>query len=221
MPWNGAGRMIAQVVRLKTNPMIYFNEKQITPSKIVCIGKNYAAHIDEMGGLKPDDMTVFLKPNTALSSELVADRGESVHFETEICLLMEDGAVKGVGIGFDLTKRDTQAKLKQQGLPWERSKAFDGSAVLSQFVSAPHSLDDLSLTLHVDGELRQKGHVSMMLYPPLVILKELSQFMSLRDGDVIMTGTPAGVGPLILGADYTATLLNGDEVLVTQTWRAL
>ena len=221
MPWNGAGRMIAQVVRLKTNPMIYYNEKQITPSKIVCIGKNYAAHIDEMGGLKPDDMTVFLKPNTALSSELVADRGESVHFETEICLLMEDGAVKGVGIGFDLTKRDTQAKLKQQGLPWERSKAFDGSAVLSQFVSAPHSLDDLSLTLHVDGELRQKGHVSMMLYPPLVILKELSQFMSLRDGDVIMTGTPAGVGPLILGADYTATLLNGDEVLVTQTWRAL
>ena len=213
--------MIAQVVRLKTNPMIYFNEKQITPSKIVCIGKNYAAHIDEMGGLKPDDMTVFLKPNTALSSELVADRGESVHFETEICLLMEDGAVKGVGIGFDLTKRDTQAKLKQQGLPWERSKAFDGSAVLSQFVSAPHSLDDLSLTLHVDGELRQKGHVSMMLYPPLVILKELSQFMSLRDGDVIMTGTPAGVGPLMLGADYTATLLNGDEVLITQTWRAL
>ena len=213
--------MIARVVRLKTNPMIHFNEKQITPSKIVCIGKNYAAHIDEMGGLKPDDMTVFLKPNTALSSELIADRGEAVHFETEICLLMEDGTVKGVGIGFDLTKRDTQAKLKKQGLPWERSKAFDGSAVLSQFVSAPHSLDDLSLTLHVDGELRQKGHVSMMLYPPLVILEELSQFMSLRDGDVIMTGTPAGVGPLISGADYTATLLNGSEVLVTQTWRAL
>ena len=201
--------------------MIYFRDRKILPSKIVCIGKNYAAHIDEMGGLKPDDMTVFLKPNTALSNDLIAVRGEAVHFETEICLLMEDGAVKGVGIGFDLTKRDTQAKLKQQGLPWERSKAFDGSAVLSQFVSAPHSLDDLSLTLHVDGELRQQGHVSMMLYPPLVILEELNQFMSLRDGDLIMTGTPAGVGPLMLGADYTATLLNGDEVLVTQTWRAL
>ena len=213
--------MIAPFVRLKTNPMIHFNEKQITPSKIVCIGKNYAAHIDEMGGLKPDDMTVFLKPNTALSSELIADRGEAVHFETEICLLIEGGRVRGVGIGFDLTKRDTQAKLKQQGLPWERSKAFDGSAIFSQFVSAPHSLDDLSLTLHVDGELRQKGHVSMMLYPPLVILEELSQFMSLRDGDVIMTGTPAGVGPLMSGADYTATLLNGDETLVAQTWRAL
>jgi 2-keto-4-pentenoate hydratase/2-oxohepta-3-ene-1,7-dioic acid hydratase in catechol pathway len=201
--------------------MIRFNNKHITPSKLVCIGKNYAAHIDEMGGLKPDDMTVFLKPNTALSQELIAARGEAVHFETEICLLIEGGRVRGVGIGFDLTKRDTQAKLKKQGLPWERSKAFDGSAVLSQFVSAPHSLDDLSLTLHVNGELRQQGHVSMMLYPPLVILEELIQFMSLRDGDVIMTGTPAGVGPLMLGADYTATLLNGHDVLVTQTWRAL
>jgi len=201
--------------------MIYFQSQAITPSKIVCIGKNYAAHIDEMGGLKPDDMTVFLKPNTALSQELISVRGEPVHFETEICLLIEAGHVRGVGIGFDLTKRDTQSKLKQQGLPWERSKAFDGSAVLSEFVSAPDSLDDLLLTLHVNGELRQQGHVSMMLYPPLVIIEELSQFMSLRGGDIIMTGTPAGVGPLISGADYTATLLNGDEVLVTKTWRAL
>jgi 2-keto-4-pentenoate hydratase/2-oxohepta-3-ene-1,7-dioic acid hydratase in catechol pathway len=136
-------------------------------------------------------------------------------------LLIEAGHVRGVGIGFDLTKRDTQSKLKQQGLPWERSKAFDGSAVLSEFVNTPESLDDLSLTLHVNGERRQQGHVSMMLYPPLVILEELSQFMSVRDGDIIMTGTPAGVGPLISGADYTATLLNGDEVLVTKTWRAL
>jgi len=201
--------------------MIYFQSQAITPSKIVCIGKNYAAHIDEMGGLKPDDMTVFLKPNTALSQELIAVRGEAVHFETEICLLMQESQIRGVGIGFDLTKRDTQSKLKQQELPWERSKAFDGSAVLGEFVNAPDSLDDLSLTLHVNGELRQQGHVSMMLYPPLVILEELSQFMSLCDGDIIMTGTPAGVGPLISGADYTATLLNGDEVLVTKTWRAL
>jgi len=201
--------------------MIYFQSQAITPSKIVCIGKNYAAHIDEMGGLKPDDMTVFLKPNTALSQELIAVRGEAVHFETEICLLMQESQIRGVGIGFDLTKRDTQSKLKQQELPWERSKAFDGSAVLGEFVNAPDSLDELSLTLHVNGELRQQGHVSMMLYPPLVILEELSQFMSLCDGDIIMTGTPAGVGPLISGADYTATLLNGDEVLVTKTWRAL
>src|SRR6056300_1187960 len=201
--------------------MIYFQSQAITPSKIVCIGKNYAAHIDEMGGLKPDDMTVFLKPNTALSQELIAVRGEAVHFETEICLLMQESQIRGVGIGFDLTKRDTQSKLKQQELPWERSKAFDGSAVLGEFVNAPDSLDDLSLTLHVNGELRQQGHVGMMLYPPLVILEELSQFMSLCDGDIIMTGTPAGVGPLISGADYTATLRNGDKVLVTKTWRAL
>lgn len=198
-----------------------FNDSTIQPSKIVCIGKNYAAHIEEMGGLKPDDMTVFLKPPTALSDTLHATLGETLHYETEICLLMHAGQVQGLAVGFDLTKRETQNGLKKQGLPWERAKAFDGAAVISDFVTAPDSLDDLHLTLHVNGELRQQGHVSMMLYPPQVILEELNHFMTLCDQDIIMTGTPAGVGPVEAGSEYTATVYNGDQVLVSHTWVAV
>ena len=198
-----------------------FNDSTIQPSKIVCIGKNYAAHIEEMGGLKPDDMTVFLKPPTALSDTLYATLGETLHYETEICLLMHGGQVQGLAVGFDLTKRETQNGLKKQGLPWERAKAFDGAAVISDFVTAPDSLDDLHLTLHVNGELRQQGHVSMMLYPPQVILEELNHFMTLCDQDIIMTGTPAGVGPVEAGSEYKATVYNGDQVLVSHTWVAV
>lgn len=198
-----------------------FNSTPTKPTKIVCIGKNYAAHIEEMGGLKPDDMTVFLKPPTALSDTLHSKLGETLHYETEICLLMKAGQVQGIAVGFDLTKRETQNGLKKQGLPWERAKAFDGAAVISDFVPAPESLDDLNLTLHVNGELRQQGHVSMMLYPPAVILNELAHFMTLCDQDVIMTGTPAGVGPVEAGCEYRATVYNGDQVLVSQTWVAV
>jgi 2-keto-4-pentenoate hydratase/2-oxohepta-3-ene-1,7-dioic acid hydratase in catechol pathway len=200
--------------------MPLFNKTPIQPTKIVCIGKNYAAHIEEMGGLKPDDMTVFIKPSTALSDTLHSTLGETLHYETEICLLVNAGQVRGIAVGFDLTKRETQNGLKKQGLPWERAKAFDGAAVMSDFVAAPDSLDDLNLTLHVNGELRQQGHVSMMLYPPAVILSELSHFMTLRDQDVIMTGTPAGVGPVEAGSEFTACVYNGDQRLVSQTWVA-
>jgi 2-keto-4-pentenoate hydratase/2-oxohepta-3-ene-1,7-dioic acid hydratase in catechol pathway len=201
--------------------MPLFNNAPIQPTKIVCIGKNYAAHIEEMGGLKPDDMTVFLKPSTALSDTLHSTLGETLHYETEICLLMNAGRVQGIAVGFDLTKRETQNGLKKQGLPWERSKAFDAAAVISDFVAAPEILDDLNLTLHVNGELRQQGHVNMMLYPPQVILSELAHFMTIRDQDVIMTGTPAGVGPLEAGSEYKATVYNGEQVLVSQTWVAV
>ena len=198
-----------------------FNNNLIQPTKIVCIGKNYAAHIEEMGGLKPDDMTVFLKPPTALSDTLHSTLGETLHYETEICLFMNDGRVQGIAVGFDLTKRETQNGLKKQGLPWERAKAFDGAAVISDFVTAPDSLDDLHLTLHVNGELRQQGHVSMMLYPPQIILNELNHFMTLCDQDIIMTGTPAGVGPVEAGSEYKATVYSGDQVLVSHTWVAV
>ena len=201
--------------------MPLFNNTPIQPTKIVCIGKNYAAHIEEMGGLKPDNMTVFVKPTTALSDTLHSTLGETLHYETEICLLIQQGKVSGIGVGFDLTKRETQNGLKKQGLPWERAKAFDGAAVMSDFVAAPDSLDDLNLTLHVNGELRQQGHVSMMLYPPQVVLSELAQFMTLCDQDLIMTGTPAGVGPVEAGSEYKATVYNGDQVLISQTWVAV
>ena len=200
---------------------VTFQKTEVIPNKIVCVGKNYAAHIEEMGSVPSDQMTVFMKPNTCISDQLVAHRGEQIHFETEICLLIQDGAVTGVGIGLDLTKRATQKKLKDAGLPWERSKAFEGSAVFSHFVETREPLTDLELELYVDGELRQRGGPRQMLYKPHTILEELHSFLPLEDSDIVMTGTPSGVGPVERGALFEARLLNANDELVSASWRAV
>ena len=200
---------------------VTFQKTEIIPNKIVCVGKNYAAHLEEMGSVPSDQMTVFMKPNACISDQLIAHREEQIHFETEICLLIQGGAVAGVGVGLDLTKRATQKRLKDAGLPWERSKAFEGSAVFSHFVDAPASLNDLKLELCVDGEPRQQGGPKQMLYKPHVILEELRSFLPLEDDDIIMTGTPSGVGPVKRGALFEARLLNANEELVSALWRAV
>ena len=200
---------------------VTFQDREVTPNKIVCVGKNYSAHIEEMGSTPSDQMTVFMKPNACISDQLVAHRGEHIHFEGEICLLIQGGVVAAVGLGLDLTKRATQKRLKDAGLPWERAKAFEGAAVFSRFVKAPPSLTDLEFELRVDGELRQRGSPRQMLYPPAVILEELRSFIPLEDGDIVMTGTPAGVGPVEAGALFEARLLNGDTELVSASWRAM
>jgi 2-keto-4-pentenoate hydratase/2-oxohepta-3-ene-1,7-dioic acid hydratase in catechol pathway len=146
---------------------------------------------------------------------------EPLHYEGEICLMMLDGQVGAVGFGLDLTKRATQAKLKAAGLPWERSKAFTGSALFSDFVPAPKSLDQLGIELQVDGSLRQKGDVSLMLYPPLIILQELAQFCQLEDYDIVMTGTPAGVGMVQAGECFQGRILDGHHELVCAEWTAV
>jgi 2-keto-4-pentenoate hydratase/2-oxohepta-3-ene-1,7-dioic acid hydratase in catechol pathway len=193
----------------------------VHPGKIVCVGKNYAAHIEEMDGAVPDDMVVFMKPASAVTDTLHASLGETLHYETEICLLMRDDRVAAVGLGLDLTKRDLQWRLKQAGLPWERSKAFNGSALFSPFVTAPTSLSHLVLELWVDGELRQRGGSEHMLYRPVTILDELRTFVTLSDNDIIMTGTPAGVGPVKTGEHFEARLFNGNEELVNVGWIAV
>ena len=200
---------------------VTFQKTEIIPNKIVCVGKNYAAHIEEMGSVPSDQMTVFMKPNACISDQLVAHRGEQIHFETEICLLIQGGAVAGVGVGLDLTKRATQKKLKDAGLPWERSKAFEGSAVFSHFVEAPASLTDLELELYVDGEPRQQGGPRQMLYQPHTILEELRSFIPLEDGDIVMTGTPSGVGPVERDSLFEARLLDAHTELVSASWRAI
>jgi 2-keto-4-pentenoate hydratase/2-oxohepta-3-ene-1,7-dioic acid hydratase in catechol pathway len=200
---------------------VTFQNTEVVPNNIVCVGKNYAAHIEEMGSVPSDQMTVFMKPNACISDQLVAHRGEQIHFEAEICLLIQGGAVAGVGVGLDLTKRATQKRLKDAGLPWERAKAFEGSAVFSPFVDKPESLTDLELELYVDGELRQRGGPRQMLYPPAVILEELRSFIPLEDGDIVMTGTPAGVGPVEAGALFEARLLYENTELVDASWRAI
>lgn len=200
---------------------VEFNGQTVTPGKVVCVGKNYAAHIEEMNSAVPDHMVVFMKPNSAIGDELYAERGETLHYEGEICLLIKDNTVAGVGFGLDLTKRKLQGKLKDAGLPWERCKAFDGAALFSDFVPAPSSLNNLVLELWVDGELRQRGGVDLMLYRPATILDELHTFTTLHDGDIVMTGTPSGVGPVKAGEHFEGRLFDGDNELVSVGWIAL
>ena len=199
---------------------VLFNGQSVRPGKVVCVGKNYAAHIQEMASVPADEMVVFMKPATSIGTELFAALDEPLHYEGEICLLMHGGEVAGVGFGLDLTKREAQSKLKAAGLPWERSKAFTGSALFSEFVTAPKDLSQLGVELTVDDELRQKGDVSLMLYPPDVILKELNQFLVLEDNDIVMTGTPAGVGAVQSGERFHGRVLDGERELISGAWLA-
>jgi len=199
---------------------VLFNGQSVHPGKVVCVGKNYAAHIQEMASVPADEMVVFMKPATSIGTELFAALNEPLHYEGEICLLMQGSEVAGVGFGLDLTKREAQSKLKAAGLPWERSKAFTGSALFSEFVTAPKDLSQLGVELMVDDELRQKGDVSLMLYPPDVILKELNQFLVLEDYDIVMTGTPAGVGAVQSGERFHGRVLDGERELISGAWLA-
>lgn len=199
---------------------IQFNGKPVRPGKVICVGRNYAAHISEMDSVPAENMVVFMKPATSIGTELHSILDEPLHYEGEICLLVQHDNIAGIGFGLDLTKRATQSKLKDARLPWERSKAFTGSALFSEFVQAPEDLSQLGLELRVNDALRQKGDVSLMLYPLAVILEELRQFLTLEDGDIIMTGTPAGVGPVQSGECFDGRVLAGEQVLARAVWQA-
>ena len=193
----------------------------VTPSKIVCIGRNYVAHVEELGNEIPDEMVVFAKPNSAIGNRLYAQLGEEqLHYEGEIALMVESGALAAVGFGLDLTKRDLQSNLKAAGLPWERAKAFDNAALFSEFHHYCGDLAELAVELAVDDEIRQAGGVHLMMYSPAVILAELGQFMTLEDGDIIMTGTPAGVGVVGAGERFCGRVYSGDTVLAEGIWEA-
>jgi len=193
----------------------------VSPSKVICVGRNYAAHIQELGNEVPDDMVVFIKPNSAIGNTLHATLGdEQLHYEGELAFLVEGGQLAAVGFGLDLTKRALQTGLKNKGLPWERAKSFDGAALFSDFVPLPADLDTLELQLEIGVEQRQRGGVPLMMYKPAAILEELQTFLSLEDGDIIMTGTPAGVGAVDRGKQFTGTVLAADQPLVSATWIA-
>ncbi|MGF1728099.1 fumarylacetoacetate hydrolase family protein [Photobacterium kasasachensis] len=198
---------------------VSFNNSLIYPSKVVCIGRNYVEHVHELGNEIPDEMVIFVKPNSAIGTVLSASHGgDELHYESEIAYLYQGGNFVAAALGMDLTKRSVQSELKAKSLPWERSKAFDGSAVFSVFVPIPESDSPLGLSLHIDGELIQQGDTSLMMYKPAQILEEVQTFMQLEDGDIVMTGTPAGVGKIPQGAEFVGALVcNGQEV-VSQQW---
>jgi 2-keto-4-pentenoate hydratase/2-oxohepta-3-ene-1,7-dioic acid hydratase in catechol pathway len=191
-----------------------------TPSKIVCIGRNYLEHIKELGNETPDQMVIFNKPNSAISAKLHATHGEALHYEGEICFMVRDNKLHALGFGLDLTRRELQSKLKAKGLPWERAKAFDGAACFSDFVTLGDiELASLSLQLEINGELRQDGGYSLMMHKPAQILAGIQEFMQLEDGDIIMTGTPKGVGQVKAGDHFVGRIISDGQILVSQAWR--
>ena len=200
---------------------ILFNGNRILPAKVVCVGRNYVEHIKELNNAIPTEPVIFVKPNSAIASELVFSDSDEIHYEGELAFLIEQGQLVGVGFGLDLTKRKIQNELKEKGLPWERAKAFDRSAVFSEFVSIPRAIEDLRLQLYINGELKQQGGCSMMLHTPDVLVKEISSFMTLDDGDIVMTGTPAGVGRVNAGDQFIGRILSAEQLLVEGRWKVV
>jgi 2-keto-4-pentenoate hydratase/2-oxohepta-3-ene-1,7-dioic acid hydratase in catechol pathway len=208
--------------RHKGNPVAYQHRYldgsslDLPVGKVVCIGRNYLEHIRELNNAVPETPILFIKPSTALVGldepiRLPVGRGEC-HHEVELAVLIgrelqnadadaARQAVAGYGIALDLTLRDLQNELKKKGHPWETAKAFDGSCPLSPFLK-PEALPDpqaADLALRVNGELRQQGNTRQMMAGILELMAHISTHFTLRPGDVVLTGTPAGVGPLQSG----------------------
>ena len=200
---------------------VYFDGQAITPSKVVCIGRNYVEHIAELGNDVPTEPVIFLKPNSAIDTQLCARSEGQFHYESELSFIVEQQALVGVGFGLDLTKRDVQASLKTKGLPWERAKAFDNAAVFSEFVRFDAPLSSLKIELLINAVLVQQGGYDLMLYKPQHIVAEVSKFMTFADGDILMTGTPKGVGSFNAGDEFVGRVFAVEQLLLEKRWTAM
>jgi 5-carboxymethyl-2-hydroxymuconate isomerase len=200
--------------------------------KILCIGRNYAEHIRELGNETPDAPVIFMKP----ASSIIGDGGTIVippyssdcHHEAELALLIgKEGKniptesalehIAGYGVAIDLTLRDVQAEQKKKGLPWEIAKGFDTACPLSPFVPADwiHDPQALRIRLSVNGSVRQDGATDLMIHSVAAVISQMSAIFTLEPGDVILTGTPAGVGPVKSGDDVTAEIPGVGSLRVT------
>ncbi|MBK5516460.1 fumarylacetoacetate hydrolase family protein [Pseudomonas sp. TH10] len=192
--------------------------------KVVCIGRNYAEHAKELDNPVPTEPLLFIKPGSCVVEldggfAIPTERG-SVHYEAEIAVLIGKplstkpsreevlDAISGFAPALDLTLRDKQAELKAKGLPWEIAKSFDGAAVIAPFVSGSTFADlaDIGIRLTINGEVRQDGNSSAMLNPIVPMIQHMAGCFSLQAGDVILTGTPVGVGPLNVGDELVIEL---------------
>jgi len=184
--------------------------------KIICIGRNYAEHAKEMNAAVPTEPVFFLKPDTALIKDdqpfYYPDFSKEIHHEVELVLKISkagkniDAAFahkyyEEVGIGIDFTARDIQAKCKEKGLPWEKAKAFDGSAPIGRFINKKelNDLSNINFHLDVNGKQVQKGNTKDLLFSFDTVIAYVSRFFTLKTGDLIYTGTPEGVGPVNIG----------------------
>ena len=179
--------------------------------KIICVGRNYVDHIDELKNERPTEPLLFMKPDTALVLKkfpfVIPEFTNDVHYEVEVVVkinkvgkyIEQKFAHKyydEVSLGIDFTARDLQASLKEKGLPWEKAKAFDQSAVVGDFFSKTEliNLEDTSFELLKNGEVVQKGSTSQMIWSIDELISHISKYFTLKTGDLIFTGTPAGVG---------------------------
>jgi len=199
---------------------IVFNDTHITPTKVVCIGRNYVEHIYELNNEIPSSMVVFNKPNSSISDTLKFISSDT-RFEGEICFLILNQKMAGIGFGLDLTKADLQNHLKSKGLPWERAKGFDGSCVLGEFVPLNVPLESLRMTLHINDRLIQEATYDLMIYKPLEMLDEIQTFMSFEDGDIIMSGTPKGVNTYCVGDEFLGCIYSNDTLIVQMKWKVI
>ncbi len=178
--------------------------------KIICIGRNYVKHIEELQNERPDEPVVFLKPDSAILLKqhpfVIPEFSNDVHHEVEILVKINKvgkyieprfahNYYDEIGLGIDFTARDLQNKLKEKGLPWEKSKAFDGSAVIGEFYQKNDfsSLENINFELRNNNAVVQNGNTSYMLWKIDELIAHVSQYFTLKKGDIIFTGTPEGV----------------------------
>lgn len=184
--------------------------------KIICLGRNYAEHARELGNPVPQEPVIFLKPATSIirsqEAVVIPPYSNECHHEVEMAVLIgsygrnvapekAEQLIAGYAVALDMTLRDVQNRLKQQGLPWEIAKAFDTSCPLSDFTPRGNvtNAQRLGIRLHVNDDLRQNGNTQQMILSPAQIIAHLSTIFTLEEGDIILTGTPAGVGPVHSG----------------------
>ena len=197
--------------------------------KIICVGRNYAAHIKELNNKPEEEPVIFMKPETALIAHrqpfFYPKFSNEIHYEVELVVRI-DKVGKNIAerfahkyydeitVGIDFTARDLQSKLKSAGLPWERAKAFDSSAPIGEFISKNqfNSIGEIPFSLLINGELRQEGNSSQMLFSIDRIIASVSSFVTLKKGDLLFTGTPEGVGEIKKG-DHLEAFINNQKLL--------
>ncbi len=196
--------------------------------KLICIGRNYTEHIKELENEKPTDPVVFLKPDTAILLKkqpfFIPDFSEDVHHEVEVLVKINRVGkyinkkfahkyYKEIGLGIDFTARDLQSKLKAKGLPWEKAKAFDGAAVVGNWLPVENfkNVDNINFSLQKNDTVIQQGNTSLMLWKIDELIEYVSKYFTLKIGDIIFTGTPAGVGKVIAN-DKLKGFIEGKEM---------
>lgn len=200
--------------------------------KIICIGRNYADHISELNNERPTEPVIFMKPDTAILPKqfpfVIPEFSNDVHHEVEVLVKINKVGkyidakfahkyYDEIGLGIDFTARDLQTTLKEKGLPWEKAKAFDGSAIIGDFLpkNSFTSLENINFELKSNDQLVQQGNTSMMLWKIDEIIAYVSQFFTLKTGDIIFTGTPKGVAPVKEG-DVLEGFLEGKQMFKVQ-----